>query len=616
MNKSQKQRLALVYGTLPSVEEIDQFQLLSQTYDLELIASESICGYLAETCSFEDLTCVALPDHDENPTYLPGLENALKGYDVVIVKERLGVYAYQSLKARWRYGFRLMVWVDNMTAFPAEDIKSMRTIRQEITAAADAFIVQSKGAREALLLEGVPEERVIDLKPWVAQIASRSPQAREEARKVLELQSMHRVIAYTGQIEWEEGLLELLHAVKKLKNETPDFAEDIRVLLYGIGSFSKEVRARAIELGLERQVIHVHPSRQAQQAVFSAADMLYYGAQAARDRIEGDPFRLLVGMAHGLPVLACRTPLVDEYVGKHRLDFVIHGVASLSDSIKKGFSAHNLLKDISNKNLDKINDLENRDLYREKFEAALDYATQSIHPVQISMIDRQIAEVEAKVSSQQYLVAIDLIEEMDKEEDIPPYHRANLYRLIGDCFTKLGDSEAGKDAYMKASEMDPYSYKACIGLGTIDLTQNKYDIAVMHFEKAVALAPNDEMANLGMGLAFQGMGELDEANKWILQALTLNPENTPAIFSCVQLSQERENYTDAINVVQSYLKIHPTDHNMSYSLAGLMYRAHRHEEALTLLKDILKSDPADERAVALQKQVERSLKKVKTSSAG
>ena len=161
-SKDQKKNLALVIGNVPSVDEIDQFQLIKEDYNITVISSESICGYLTQTTFFRDLRCIACKDNDENTTFLPGLEKALEGQDVVVVKERLGMYAFQAVKAKWRNRFRLICWVDNLTPYPGEDVSQIRTIRQEITAGADAFLVQSKAAAQVLQLEGVEQERIIE----------------------------------------------------------------------------------------------------------------------------------------------------------------------------------------------------------------------------------------------------------------------------------------------------------------------------------------------------------------------------------------------------------------------------------------------------------------------
>ncbi len=71
---NKKTKLAIVFGTLPNPSEVDQFKVLGEQFDLTVISTDSICGYLNETSRFNNLRCLALPDHDENPTYMPGLE--------------------------------------------------------------------------------------------------------------------------------------------------------------------------------------------------------------------------------------------------------------------------------------------------------------------------------------------------------------------------------------------------------------------------------------------------------------------------------------------------------------------------------------------------------------
>ena len=110
-----------------------------------------------------------------------------------------------------------------------------------------------------------------------------------------------------------------------------------------------------------------------------------------------------------------------------------------------------------------------------------------------------------------------MIDHLLKENDLPSHHKANLMRLVGDCFIKLGDRNMAKKSYIDALDIDKYLYKAHIGLGTISLTKENFDVAIIHFQKAVALAPSDEMANLGLGMAFQGLEELEQATKWIVK---------------------------------------------------------------------------------------------------
>ena len=614
-NADSRMRVAMVYGTLPSVEEIDQLTLISDQCELSVLAAESVVSYLAENSSFSQLRYIPLPDHDENPSFLPGLESALSGFDLVVVKERIGLYAYQVIKAKWKFRFRLCVLVDNLIPLPAEDMQRMRTIRQEISQAADFFLTQTEAARQCLLLEGVAAEKIVRLSPWISK-RFEIQGARKKALKTLGLAEDALLILHNGQVEWEEGLLELLHAVSMLADLDKSLAERIRIAIYGIGSFATEVRERSLKLGLDSQIIYPVQNRDSYKIVLQATSAVYAGGYHNRDRIDGDPYRYLVAMTYGLPVICARTPLTEEVVGKHRLDFCPGSVRSLLRAIRKVAHCKNLVNNIVAKNKAKIQDQFSKDRAQKKMAYLLRTAT--VKPVQVdrSGLEYRVMEVENKVSSGQYTAAIEMIEGIFQLTELPAHHKANLYRLIGDCFTKLGDRDAGKNAYVQAIECDPYSARAHIGLGTVSLMKANFDIGVIHFQKAVSLVPNNEMASLGLGLAFHGLDELDEAHRWVLKALEINPENTSAIYTLVRIAQERESYSELETPLRIYLKRHPHDHSMIYTLAGILYKLRKFDEVVESLQGVVTINPMDVRAQSLIKQAKKALAKDASTSVG
>ena len=611
-----KQKLALVLGSVPSVEEVDYFRLLIETYDFYVIASESICGYLAQTSYFNQLTCIALRDHDENPTFLPGLEKVLEQFDLVIVKERLGLYAYQVLKAKWRFQFKLLVWVDNLVAFPAHDVDQMRTIRTEVSNAADCFLVQSNAARIALELEGVAPNRIQQFTPWIEERGDRSASGRAKARRALGLSESDFIIAYLGQIEWEEGLSDLIAASKLLINREASFRAKLRIVICGVGSFSTDMRDIIKAMGLEENVVYYAPMRDANRAIQQACDLIYIAPLASRDRIEGDPYRILAAMVHGIPLLAARTPLAEEYCGKHRIDFCPGSPVSIAKAVQRVRSMPHVVGDIIAKNLNEVTIRFTADKARDSLLKALTNFTKTDVTQSLTSLDIRVLEIESKVKNKQYLEAVDLIESVFKMDQVPVHHRANLYRLIGDCFAKLGDIDGAKDAYNHGAELDPYSPKVYIGLGTVGLMKGSNDVAVLHLQKAVNLAPDDEMANFGLGLAFQGMGEQKEAARWINKALAINPENTAAIFSIVRIAHETSMYEDAIRSIERYLKLNPNDYNFIYTLGGLYFKTGHFEVCARLMKQITEADPKDKRAAALAKQAKAELEQKANSSNG
>lgn len=614
----QKKKVAFVLGSLPSVEEVDQFRLLEESYEVQVISSESICGYLTQNSYFQGLTCVLLKDHDENPTFLPSLERVLEGFDIVIVKERLGLYAYQALKAKWRHQFRLVIWLDNLVPFPANDIDQMRTIRTEVTNAADGFIVQSKAAALTLEMEGVEASRIFQMTPWVEARADRSSEGRTAARSALGLHEGDFVIAYLGQIEWEESLADLAAAAKLMLLRDAGLKNKLKFVFCGVGSYSSELRDLFVNMGIDSIAHYYAPTRDAVLMIQQACDALYCAPIASHDRIEGDPYRLVSAMVQGIPIIASRHALVEDFCGKHRIDFCPSSPLSLAKALQKLRSGATLVQDIVQKNLEESQKRFTADRARTSMSVILDTFAAQKGSDERSSLDHRVLEIEAKVKSKQYLEAVDLIETVFKMEKVPVHHRANLYRLVGDCFAKLGDLDASKDAYIQAIELDPYFAKVYIGLGTLGLMKNSFDIAVLHFQKAVSLAPDDEMANFGLGLAFQGMNEFKEASRWIIKALAINPENPAALYSLVRIAYEGNLYDEAEKALRRYLDIHPNDYNFIFTLGGIQYKRGYHADCLKLMQRILEADPKDKRAAALAKQAKGELEQrnIASSSKG
>ena len=94
----------------------------------------------------------------------------------------------------------------------------------------------------------------------------------------------------------------------------------LRLSICGVGSYTNELSELATKLGLTDRIMYVNPGRAEQMALLEASDAVYIAPGPARDRIDGDPYRIVSAMACRIPILAARTPIVEEYCGKHRLD--------------------------------------------------------------------------------------------------------------------------------------------------------------------------------------------------------------------------------------------------------------------------------------------------------
>ena len=184
---------------------------------------------------------------------------------------------------------------------------------------------------------------------------------------------------------------------------------------------------------------------------------MFASAVQSRDRFEGDPFRILLGIGQWNSSALGRTPLVEEHLVSIVLTFaLVHPDQSLMQ-LWRSKEAKGLLGNIKTKNLHTVEQNFNRELHLEDFNVLLEHAGQQRQDDEGNRnYETGSYEVE-KWSRIRYVDAISLVEKMFTNDDLQNHHRANLYRLIGDSFAKLQDNSiSAKEAHSYALELDPF----------------------------------------------------------------------------------------------------------------------------------------------------------------
>ncbi len=593
-----KRKIAIVLGTLPHFFDLQQFSFLEEIYDLTLISSATICDCIAESLTDLHIPLLSLPNYEHSPSFLPGLEALLANFECVILNDRTGVCAYQVVKARAQFHFRLVLWVDNISPFPGDNSDELKVIRREIAKSSDAFLVQSDAARNALKIEGENADKIVCIAPQLSPKKLPDARARRLALEAIGLCDGDVVVSYFGSVTWASSLMDLVHAAKICKDADAHLQRRLRIVIFGEGDFIKNVQDRAIQLGIDNDIHYISPRKHAWLTVLTATSAMYYAPKETPEEHVFHPSLLVRTMLQKIPVITSRSPVIEEYLGKHRLDFCPSSILSLAQSLRKLTTAQPLIMDIVAKNRTKAEAFVAPEYALEKFQKLLE----GVKPSElVKNIDSQIAEAENLLLSKQYLESVHRIEKIFHYQDLSRPQKATLYRLMGDSFTRLNALERAKLAYIKAIEIDEYLHQAFLGLGTVHMLAKTYEIAVIHFEKAVMIAPEDAMAALGLGLALQALGKYPEALQCLYKATILNPEDLTAIYSLIKLAYQLERYTEAEEVLRKYLMLHPQNHNLLFSLAGILLKQGKFAETVELSDRILDANPNDQRTLNLRK---------------
>jgi glycosyltransferase involved in cell wall biosynthesis len=172
-----------------------------------------------------------------------GLASALRGADVVHAQELGYWYSMQAAKLKRRLGFRLVLTVWETIPF-LDAYRNVRTraYRRATLAQTDLFLAATERARESLLLEGAPAERIRVCPPGIAtdRFGTRTRSS-----------SGVPVILSPGRLVWEKGHQDVLRAVALLRRglgARP--VTEVRLLIVGSGPQEGRLRAYARELGI------------------------------------------------------------------------------------------------------------------------------------------------------------------------------------------------------------------------------------------------------------------------------------------------------------------------------------------------------------------------------
>jgi glycosyltransferase involved in cell wall biosynthesis len=250
-----------------------------------------------------------------------GLEDALRGADVVHSAE-LGVwFSGQPAALKERLGFRLVLTVWETIPFRDTFRASRgRGYRRAALAHTDLYLAATERARRCLLLEGAPADR-IEVSPPGVDVARFGAPPRE-------LPTEHVVVS-PGRLVWEKGHYDVLRAVASL-------ARPPRVLLVGAGPERERLLRYADDLGLAGRIEARSVPHADMAAVFAGASCVVLASLPIPLWEEQFGMVLAEAMAAGAPILASSSGAIPEVLGPQAQLFAPGDWATLSRLLEGG----------------------------------------------------------------------------------------------------------------------------------------------------------------------------------------------------------------------------------------------------------------------------------------
>jgi glycosyltransferase involved in cell wall biosynthesis len=267
---------------------------------------------------------------------MQGLEDYLADKDLIYSADITYFFSLQAIQAKSKFGCKVVCLEWENIPFIHEEHEVERKIKEAVRNGADHFIAVTQRAKEALMIEGVPEEK-IDVIPMGVDLNTFRPMKEDiiKGRNALGIGKEEIVILFVGRIVWEKGIYDLVHAAKRVFGDRVLNRYSIRFLIVGKGPELQGVRERVMTLGISSRIIFLdeYPYREMHK-LHNLADISVLPSIPIKNWQEQFGMVLVESMACGKPVVATLSGSIPEVVGDAGILIKPNDHLSIYDAIK------------------------------------------------------------------------------------------------------------------------------------------------------------------------------------------------------------------------------------------------------------------------------------------
>jgi len=348
---SVKPKIAIVRGKFLNRYEMQFYEPLVKDFDITAFGSKTS---FHDSFSFPIIQLFSPMDITDFPKkmpiinrlytdahYLYGLEDKLKGFDLVHTAETYFHYTQQCLNAKKKNLVKKVIaTVLENIPFNNEGIHGRKEFKLRAREELDYIIALTERTKLSLLLEGASSEKMkvishfIDTKRFF-------PMVKQDAHA-----DFHRInILFCGRLEKYKGIYELLFALKLLLKDSELQKFSLMLTFVGDGSEKQSMLEMEKRLGIERSVTHTNKTYDEMPGVYQNAQVYVAPSKETDTWIEQYNTTLLEAQASGLPIVTTNSGGIPENVGEAGLYVQSGDVYSLVQALKKFILSSSLRKE-------------------------------------------------------------------------------------------------------------------------------------------------------------------------------------------------------------------------------------------------------------------------------
>lgn len=335
-------KIALVRGKFLNAYEMQIFEPIAKKYDITAF------GSLYPFHSNFIFSTVKLPSPTDIPEfpkkmsvlnrlftdahYLYGLEEKLKGFDIVHSAETYFHYTQQALDARKKgYVKKVIATILENIPFNNEGIRGRREFKERARNELDHMIALTQRTKDALILEGADPTKItvvshgIDTKRFVPR---KNWLQNEKSKKSFN-------ILFSGRLEVYKGVYEILYAAKLLLSDPELKNYTLQFVFVGQGSEKEKLLDLEKKLHIQKFVKYKVVEYEDMAHVYQEADIFLAPSKPTLTYQEQYCTALLEAQAVGLPIVTTYSGGIPENIADAGVMVGPGDFYSLKEAIKK-----------------------------------------------------------------------------------------------------------------------------------------------------------------------------------------------------------------------------------------------------------------------------------------
>ncbi len=369
-------KVAIIRGPNLNQWEIQNYEALSNRFDITLYTTTQPRFDLSNL----RFPVVQLPTYPEDPSssYMIGLETELIDKEVVYSADITWMFTAQATAAKQIFGNQVIVLEWENIPFAHEENEAVSNMKEGNRIYADIFVAVTERARDALLLEGVPEEDIWVVPMGIDTDRFRPDQtARTACRQEFFIAEEDIVVLFTGRMVWEKGIYDLIYAAKLVLQTQKKVALPLKFVIIGKGPEAEEAQKRVSRLGMDNNFIFINNCPYDKMPdIYNMADIFILPSISTREWKEQFGMVLIEAMACGLPVISTTSGSISEVVGNIGLLAPPNDPTELAKAMIKLINDRPLRKRLSRQGRDRALHLFDSKKIAEKFGRLFEKAAQ------------------------------------------------------------------------------------------------------------------------------------------------------------------------------------------------------------------------------------------------